>query len=282
MKTMIGLGLLLFLLVGNLYGSDTVIFNTQNQLVIPSIAVGDKMYAVSLNLIDNSNPLQFQLVDPLHGEVLSNSPSAVFSNLLTINQVMVGNDLYSATLQLVSGNPIIFELQEAALVCQDCAIGQGIDGSNSLFSTAFVSKADIPVLYTCSGTDISPALTWTPGPAGTMSYTIIMDDPDAVGYTWVHMNLYNIPATVYTLGQGLTNSNLPGTAAFGPNDSDNKGYDGPCPPRGIGYHHYFWRVYALDRVIAMPSSAMTRTEFESTYADNILDSSYLLEGIFAR
>ncbi len=51
---------------------------------------------------------------------------------------------------------------------------------------------DIPVEYTGDGRNISPPLEWTPGPEGTTSYAVILDDPDGPGGTWVHWILWNV------------------------------------------------------------------------------------------
>ena len=64
-------------------------------------------------------------------------------------------------------------------------------------STAFASGSEIPSRYTCQGKDISPPLAWTDGPAGTKSFALIIDDPDAPDpaapqMTWVHWILYNV------------------------------------------------------------------------------------------
>ena len=65
-----------------------------------------------------------------------------------------------------------------------------------LKSPAFVSGSMIPSLYTCQGKNISPHLTWSGAPAGTKSFVLICDDPDAPILTWVHWVYYNIPASV--------------------------------------------------------------------------------------
>ena len=70
-------------------------------------------------------------------------------------------------------------------------------------STAFSQGGMIPSIYTCDGKDVSPPLTWTGGPAGTKSYAIISDDPDAPGGTWVHWVIYNIPASITSLPENL-------------------------------------------------------------------------------
>jgi phosphatidylethanolamine-binding protein (PEBP) family uncharacterized protein len=32
-------------------------------------------------------------------------------------------------------------------------------------------------------------------------------------------------------------------------------YGGPCPPTGHGMHHYYFRLYAMDREIRVPDGA---------------------------
>src|SRR5271157_1894771 len=69
-------------------------------------------------------------------------------------------------------------------------------------SSAFASGAEIPRKYTCSGTDVSPALEWTAPAAHTASFALIMDDPNAPAGTWVHWVLWGLPATARTLPEG--------------------------------------------------------------------------------
>src|SRR6185436_14817999 len=56
----------------------------------------------------------------------------------------------------------------------------------TLTSTAFEANALIPERYACHGEELSPPLVWSNPPAGTQSFALIMEDPDAVkvvGYT---------------------------------------------------------------------------------------------------
>ena len=113
-------------------------------------------------------------------------------------------------------------------------------------SAAFIEGGMIPREYTCDGRDISPHLAWTGAPEETKSLSIICDDPDAPMGTWVHWVLFNIPATVDELPQGIP----PGTvlengARHGINDFGTFGYGGPCPPGGT--HRYYFKIYALDK-----------------------------------
>lgn len=124
--------------------------------------------------------------------------------------------------------------------------------SIELKSDAFTSGQTIPAKYTCTGKNISPALTWGDPPAGTQSFAIIVDDPDAPMGTWTHWVLFNIPASTRSLQEGLpiTGKNVDPNAIYvGKNSSGNTRYDGPCPPSGT--HRYYFRLYALDSIISL-------------------------------
>src|SRR5512142_2231821 len=56
----------------------------------------------------------------------------------------------------------------------------------TLSSSAFAPGKSIPVDFSCKGRNISPALAWTGAPANTVSFAIIMDDPDAPAGTFTH------------------------------------------------------------------------------------------------
>ena len=98
---------------------------------------------------------------------------------------------------------------------------------------------------------MSPPLTWSGAPAGTKSFALILDDPDAPDpaaprMTWVHWVLYDIPANVQSLLEGAA-KHLPAGVREGMNDWKRTGYGGPCPP--VGRHRYFHKLYALDVVL---------------------------------
>ena len=115
--------------------------------------------------------------------------------------------------------------------------------SIQLTSDAFANGQSIPSKYSCKGKNISPALGWTKPPAGTQSLALIMDDPDAPGGTWVHWVLFNIPASMRNLQEGLPASGM----SVGKNSWGDMRYGGPCPPSGT--HRYFFKLYALDTTI---------------------------------
>jgi Raf kinase inhibitor-like YbhB/YbcL family protein len=122
----------------------------------------------------------------------------------------------------------------------------------TIASSAFVPNGSIPSLYTCEGKDISPPLTWSGAPAGTKSFALIIDDPDAPDpaapkMTWVHWVLYNIDSKAAGLPEAVRTAALPSGTREGVNDWGRTTYGGPCPP--VGRHRYFHKLYALDTVL---------------------------------
>jgi Raf kinase inhibitor-like YbhB/YbcL family protein len=122
--------------------------------------------------------------------------------------------------------------------------------SFTLTSDAFEHQGEIPAKYTCEGDDTSPELAWSDAPAGSESFALVVDDPDAPDpkapkTTWVHWVLYNLPPAVTELPAGAGGGEgMPAGASDGRNDWKRTGYGGPCPP--IGRHRYFFKLYALD------------------------------------
>ena len=123
-----------------------------------------------------------------------------------------------------------------------------------LTSTAFEEGGTIPAQYTCDGQNISPPLAWSGAPEGTKTLALIADDPDAPRGTWVHWVVYNIPASEKGLAENApARENLDNGARQGTNDFKKIGYGGPCPPSGT--HRYFFKLYALDTDLNLPSGA---------------------------
>jgi Raf kinase inhibitor-like YbhB/YbcL family protein len=147
-----------------------------------------------------------------------------------------------------------------------------------LKSTAFAPGAEIPKKHSCEAADVSPALEWSGTPARTVSFALIMDDPDAPAGTWVHWVLWNLPASAHELPEAVAKQDqlVDGTRQ-GRNSSRKIGYNGPCPPPGKP-HRYFFRLYALDAKLelapdassadlqrAMKGHVMGQAEYMGTY-----------------
>jgi len=141
-------------------------------------------------------------------------------------------------------------------------------------SSAFGSGEMIPVKYTCDGADFSPPLEWTAGPAGTKSFALICDDPDAPMGTWVHWVVYDIPPTTTMLAEGITREReLTGGGTQGINDFRKIGYGGPCPPGGT--HRYFFRLYALDTLLGL-KPGITKDQLLKAMKGHILAEAKLM------
>jgi Raf kinase inhibitor-like YbhB/YbcL family protein len=125
----------------------------------------------------------------------------------------------------------------------------------ALRSSTFNQNQAIPKKYTCDGSDVSVPLNWIDPPAGVKSFSLIADDPDAPRGTWVHWVLYDLPADSRELAEAVPpQEKLDNGAKQGKNDFGKIGYGGPCPPAGP-VHHYHFKLYALDRMIGLPSKA---------------------------
>ena len=142
-----------------------------------------------------------------------------------------------------------------------------------LESTAFLEGDPIPRVYTCDGEDISPPLSWTPGPAGTKTFALICDDPDS-SKTWSHWVLFDVPAAVTDLPEAIpTRDHTPEGGTQGTNDFRKIGYGGPCPPSGN--HRYFFKLYALDAQLKLPSTA-TQADVERAMKGHVLAEAALM------
>ena len=150
-----------------------------------------------------------------------------------------------------------------------------------LTSAALKDGATIPGKYTCDGVDVSPPLAWSGAPAGTRSFALIADDPDAPGGTWVHWVLYNLPAEVSELPENIAKveSLDLGGARQGRTDFRRPGYGGPCPPPGPA-HRYFFKLYALDTRLELKAGAQKK-DVEAALEGHALGSAQLM-GTYAR
>src|ERR1041385_3920706 len=143
----------------------------------------------------------------------------------------------------------------------------------TLKSTAFSNGAEIPRSHTCEGADMAPPLEWSGAPSGTKSFALIVDnpaapDPKAPKMTYVHWVLYDIsPGTNRLAGKA------PAGARDGLNDWKRTGYGGPCPP--IGRHRYFFKLYALDKLLGDLGKA-TKADVEAAMKGHVLEQATLM------
>ncbi|WP_414546242.1 YbhB/YbcL family Raf kinase inhibitor-like protein [Nostoc sp. CCY0012] len=148
-----------------------------------------------------------------------------------------------------------------------------------LQSLAFFVGSTIPFKYTCDDTNISPPLSWDSPPEGTVSFVLLMEDPDAPKQTFTHWVVYDLPANLRHLPEGITQeSHLPGGGVQGVNDFGQLGFGGPCPPSGT--HRYFFKLYALDQLLGLPPGAR-KAEVLAAMKGHVLEAVELM-GRYAR
>lgn len=154
----------------------------------------------------------------------------------------------------------------------------------SITSPAFQNETTIPKKFTCDGEDPSPALQWKGAPSGTKSFALVMDDPDAPPGIWVHWLIYDLPAPVASLTEGVakTENGPQGSKqglVWGVDSFSRVGYYGPCPPPGKP-HRYYFKLYALDTVLSLPPKA-TKPQLEAKMKGHILGQVVLM-GTYGR
>jgi Raf kinase inhibitor-like YbhB/YbcL family protein len=141
-------------------------------------------------------------------------------------------------------------------------------------STAFREGETIPKKFTGDGPDVSPPLAWSAPPAGTISFALICDDPDAPRGTWVHWVLFNLAPDLRGLDEGTAANGVQGVTDFG-----QAGYGGPAPPPGKP-HRYFFKLYALDTMITLPAGS-TKAQVVKAMQGHILAEGQLM-GTYGR
>lgn len=140
-------------------------------------------------------------------------------------------------------------------------------------SSAFEYGSPIPPRYSREGDNQSPPLQFEEVPSEARSLVLIVDDPDAPHGTFTHWIVFNIES-----GTAAFHENQPPREVrFGMNDWGETSYGGPRPPDGE--HRYFFKLYALDSLLALPTGA-SRREIERAMETHVVANAELM-GRFA-
>jgi Raf kinase inhibitor-like YbhB/YbcL family protein len=140
--------------------------------------------------------------------------------------------------------------------------GGGIPAPLMITVTGYSDGGAIPAKFGCVGgqsTGVSPAISWSGAPAGTMSFALIFHDTDVSvpgpnGDDVLHWAIFDIPGTATGLPENVAKTaTLPDGAVQINNIAGMPGYLNPCPPPPTT-HHYIFEVYALDMKLALPAS----------------------------
>lgn len=145
--------------------------------------------------------------------------------------------------------------------------------------SVFANNSTIPRKYTCDGDDLSPPLSWEGQPEGTVSYVLIVDDPDAPAGVFTHWVLYNVPGNLTSLPEGIPRGKETAYGYQGRNDFGDYGYGGPCPPKGRP-HRYFFKLYALNTTLDLPPGAR-KSDVERAMKNHVIGETQLV-GLYGR
>ena len=153
----------------------------------------------------------------------------------------------------------------------------------ALTSTLFATNTALPTECTADGAGTSPPLAWSDAPKATVTFAIMMDDPQARGF--VHWIIWGIPATTTALTAGVPQDlevKIPAGARQGVTSwgKERPGYWGSAPGKGSGVHHYTFTIYALDASIELKQGA-TAKQFKKAIEGHVLSTATLV-GLYER
>jgi Raf kinase inhibitor-like YbhB/YbcL family protein len=123
------------------------------------------------------------------------------------------------------------------------------DNAFTISAPAFAPGQPMPGKFSLRHENVSPQLRVENIPAKTLTLALIVDDPDSPSGLWTHWLVWNLPASLKSIPEGK----LPAGAVAGKNSFGDAYYEGPSPPSGT--HRYFFHLYALDRVVNLPTGS---------------------------
>lgn len=173
---------------------------------------------------------------------------------------------------------VVFSTSTAGLMAQAPAAAPAPPKPGlTLTSSAFEDGAIIPNKYTqaaAPATPVSPALAWTHVPDGTVSFALVVDDPDtSLSHTTeevLHWMVFNIPAAATSLPENAGDqAQLPDGSIQALNRAKKVGYMGMGAGAAGPYHHYTFQLYAVDTKLSLGPDA-TRADVMKAMDGHIL------------
>jgi Raf kinase inhibitor-like YbhB/YbcL family protein len=142
-------------------------------------------------------------------------------------------------------------------------VGAAQGAEMKITSQAFQNGSNIAAKFSREGGNVSPPLKVEDVPANAKALVFIVDDPDAPGGLFTHWLVWNIdPKT-----NSITEGSGPKGGVEGTNDFGSVGYGGPQPPSGT--HRYYFKIFALDRMLDLPAGAKRR-ELEKAMKGHVI------------
>ena len=154
----------------------------------------------------------------------------------------------------------------------------------AITSPAFQDGGIIPNKYTQAETTfVSPKLEWTNVPDGTVSFVLLLHDPDVAMQKKtddvLHWLAFNIPGNATGLPEAVpATAQLPDGTVQVKNTRGAIGFLGPGAPAVGPYHHYTFELFALDSKLNLGPDA-TRADVLKAMDGHIIGKG-ALEGRF--
>lgn len=130
----------------------------------------------------------------------------------------------------------------------------------------WVDGTPLPQRYTCADVGVSPALTWSNVPPGTVELALSVVDLDAEEF--VHWLVYAISP----IEPGFAEGQPPDASFEWPNSAGQAAWFSPCPPTGEE-HRYSFTIYALNQQLEAADDASANEVLSILEATTIAQSS---------
>jgi Raf kinase inhibitor-like YbhB/YbcL family protein len=149
----------------------------------------------------------------------------------------------------------------------------------ALTSSSFEDGGIIPPKFTRTvEMPISPSLAWSGVPQNTVSFALIVHDPEVpvqnTAEDVVHWLIFNIPASATRLSEGVpAAAKLPDGSIQGTTLAGTLGYMAPGARADGPYHHYIFELYALDTKLDLGPDAQRANLFQA------MDGHVLAKGV---
>jgi Raf kinase inhibitor-like YbhB/YbcL family protein len=151
----------------------------------------------------------------------------------------------------------------------------------TLTTSAFEDGGIIPDKFTQQvAAPVSPKLEWKNVPANTVSFVLLMHDPDTApqkkSTDILHWLAFNIPATARELPEGVSaDAKLTDGTIQAKNFRNAVGYLGPGAPAAGPHHHYTWELFAVDIKLELTADA-TREDVIKAIDGHVLSKGVLV------
>jgi Raf kinase inhibitor-like YbhB/YbcL family protein len=126
------------------------------------------------------------------------------------------------------------------------------------------------------GRNVSPAVSWSDLPAGTVRLALIVQDPDTpMSGASTHLVALIDPHAVARLADGELSQGTDAAGVVLGRGSLKRGWAGPLPPKGHGPHRYVFQAYALSRPVGL-GPGFRLAELRGELSDGLLGRARLI------